>query len=170
MKQTKTKPEGRKEFRRMRVLTVDPGLGGTGLAFWSPGNLPKPYLTGILKANGKKDYLDRAALIVRHFRAYLGSVYPDLVVIENQAVWDDSEEAYASSRKGDIIKLAHLAGMLALAVMEAGKRVEMIAVAKWKGQLPKQAVNSRIKRVTGDVYADHISDAVGIGLSMMELI
>jgi len=84
-------------------------------------------------------------------------------------VYLGSEKGYASSQSGDLIKLCQLTGMLIGALALNGielNSLNLITPTEWKGQLPKEEVDRRIKRILKrkTKYPDHVSDAVGIGL------
>lgn len=157
-------------LKQYRVLTVDPGVRGTGVAFWLPGNLPGPYYTKAIRADNRLPWLARAEEIVRHYRAVLDTVHPQHVVIEDQEVWLNSAVGAAAANRGDLVKLAQLTGMLVLAARDFGRETALLPVRTWKGQLPKSAVNTRIRRELGEAYPDHVADAVGIGLHLQGLL
>ena len=71
----------------------------------------------------------------------------------------------APSGTGDLLKLMFQVGGVARMTQELGARFHPIPVNDWKGQMPKSAVISRIKkRLPGAEYNTHAWDAVGIGL------
>lgn len=149
------------------LLTVDPGLGGTGLAFWDDD--PAPYHTAVLKRIplaplDMEAWLAQAFSITERFGAMVRAYQPVHVAIEGQAIWDNTATAYAAAKRGDVLKLAVLAGMLAGRAYQNGAVVSFLSPARWKGQLPKRTVIARIKRKLGVTYPDHIADAVGMGL------
>ncbi|GAG23731.1 unnamed protein product, partial [marine sediment metagenome] len=51
-----------------------------------------------------------------------------------------------------------------------GSDVVYFTANEWKEQLTKGAVDKRIKRAIGEVYPEHVSDAVGMGLAVQGLL
>lgn len=158
---------------KVYLLTVDPGVGGTGWAYWWPKE-EKPETTGVLRAPVLGEWLERVYHIAGEFEELLHGwprvFRPELVVFEDQSIWDDSVAAHAAKRSGGVVKLAQLTGMLACKAMDNGCRVWFCSVRAWKGQLPKRAVQKRIERILGKKYPNHSADAVGIGLYLKGLL
>lgn len=152
------------------VLTVDPGLGGTGIVYWLNFDLPHPQWGKVLHSKHTRNHwIYRANSIVDQFKREIEPI-TGLVVIENQSMWDSSEAAFASARKGDIVKLAQLTGMMMKVALDAEMEVHLISPMNWKGQLPKRTVHSRIRKILGKKYREHEADAIGIGLHLQGLL
>ena len=161
-----------------RVLCVDPGLGGTGLAFWSSlsGSTRaslEPLATQVLKgpASGKYTWVYRAKEISFDFRISLIALKPQKVVFEVPGLWAGSAKSMASATRGDLFKEAMLVGMLMHAALELeGCDIYTVTPLEWKGQLSKQAVDNRIVRALGRrrTFPNHVSDAVGMGLAAVQ--
>jgi hypothetical protein len=85
------------------------------------------------------------------------------VYIEMPAFFESSEGAMVA-RKGDLVKLTWFVGLLC--GMFYPIPTELIEVNKWKGQLPKEVVERRIKKIDPAYHnlKSHSYDAVGIGL------
>ena len=150
------------------VLTVDPGLMGTGWALWR--NKKSPVGTGVLKTEHGKSAIsweERSHRISDGFSALLVTYTPKLVVIEFPGLFGADATSYAAASKGDLFKLTYLVGNLGVLVHRIGSKVETLPPSKWKGQMPKDVVDRRIMRAIGKKYPNHIGDAVGMGLYMM---
>ena len=153
------------------ILTVDPGLGGTGWAFWDKLECaPNEY--GVIRSPvtiTKWEY--KASTICREFDNILG-LLPyrcRICYIEFPKSWSQSQKSHAATYKGDLLKLAFLIGRL-VEILESKwdfEYVHLIEPHVWKGQLSKKQVNKRIRKELGESYPDHISDAVGMGLYLM---
>ena len=157
------------------VVTVDPGIRGSGFAYWErlyrtePGEVMAPRDIQLAVPKAKGSWQLRAGLVVERFKGFLYKHSPGLVVIELPEVWSDSEKSMASATKGDLIKLAVLCGRLEEATFEDNvtlTKTLYISPQQWKGQLSKRVVDKRIKASLQAEYPDHVSDAVGMGLSM----
>lgn len=155
------------------VLFVDPGLGGTGLAFWVSLAVPyqnnpqPPRRTHLITAMRKLSWTHRAQLITDEFSKFLRKWKPAFVIIESQEVWSTSEKSLASATKGDLFKTSILTGMLVRETsIQLGVQVELLSPLKWKGQLSKKAVFNRLRRAFGKKlkFQDHVDDAIGMGL------
>ncbi len=144
-------------------ITIDPGVGGTGWALWNAK-------WGLLK-NG-----------VIH-EAYGGQETDDLIIWKHRAIkvservremcWKGVDELYieypsvfgggVAAQSGAVVKLACLVGMIC---GSAGVNYfELVPVHAWKGNLPKDVVQRRIKKLLPNAKAEsHDWDAIGIGL------
>lgn len=81
-------------------------------------------------------------------------------------IWT-SGKSMASATRGDLFKLVYLIGQLSIG---NGEFIPfMIAPREWKGQLPKEEVIRRIKKLcpnVGSAIGNHEADAVGMGLAL----
>jgi hypothetical protein len=75
-----------------------------------------------------------------------------------------------AASKGDTLKLAFLVGCYSIALRKRDIDVHLVIPQRWKGQLPKDVVISRVRRELGDELCQqmnirsHAWDAVGLGL------
>jgi len=152
------------------VLTVDPGWN-TGYAFWEAHNkLPDVGMFKVSKAKSIASTEARLSDLWCKFEDLIDKYMPklELCIIESVQLWEGSLTSMTAARRGDIFKLSMLIGGYAKVCMDRGVDFEFLTAQQWKGQLTKKAVELRVKRRIGQVYAaDHITDAVGIGLSLM---
>ncbi len=162
-----------------KVLTIDPGMWRTGLAFWkflSNGRVvTHPVRTRLLQANKQHHWVRRSDEIIRQlcsFLATMGRYNIDLAIIEMPGLWMDSEVSMAAAAKGDLFKLAVLIGRIEETIKcheaDAGVTVVHVPPQMWKGQLPKRLVKKRIGWALHKEYPDDVEDAVGIGLSIQD--
>jgi Holliday junction resolvasome RuvABC endonuclease subunit len=151
----------------MSTIAIDPGVGGTGWAYWEedPEYAPStPFDTGVLKGRGS--WIEQATNIYYRMHDLIDRLgMPQLALIEYPAVFQSAGGRMAAGR-GDIVKLAVLTGMLISAV-EVCHTVKLVEVNVWKGQLPKYITQLRIQqllKINDSVWPSHVWDAVGIGL------
>lgn len=145
-------------------LTVDPGEH-TGWAYWSGTNKP---LTGQIRPAKTRELEPGLIHHWGEFKALLASCRPCTVIIEGVEIWEGSLVSMTSAKRGNLFKLAYLVGGYTQIANSKNIEVEIIPARRWKGQLTKDAVRSRVKRFNGQLYrTDHITDAVGIGVAIM---
>jgi len=156
-----------------RVLFVDPGLGGTGWAYfpWIQANATKktlaaPTITGVLTAPTNEKWDNRAWSYCAQFAGIINSCEPETVVLEYPELFSGDAKSQASAARGDLFKLTFLIGGLAQVAREATGKLPILVLPKeWKGQLPKPVVINRIKKQLGIDCQDHEGDAVAMGLA-----
>lgn len=168
-----------------RVMFVDPGLQGTGWAFFNRITAYRPpqvrrdaYVdgvgyedSGVYFCKGRQ-WEGRSADICAWFRGVINAYSPRIVVIEMPSAWSGSAISMSSVASGDLFKLTYLVGGLGQVVIDCGCRLPvLIKPAEWKGQLPKNVVIKRIRaRIPRLKPSDHEADAIGMGLSAQGLL
>lgn len=156
------------------MITVDPGLGGTGLAAWRDDE-SVPYNTKKLTVPTKVgDWVARSEQYSIDFQNYLKLHW------EVEEVWIEfpglhtTASGMASAQSGDIFKLTFLVGIYACHAWNYGMAARPLPVNDWKGTLSKDAIEFRVRRVLGDSltdsYPNHVLDAVGMGLHLKGLL
>lgn len=150
-------------------LTVDPGVN-TGWAYWGLTDNLQPMTYGVFRAPGPDTGLEqRLRHMYREFQNLMGKYKPNFVVIEGAEDWGDVQSRL-SSASGALQLLSFLVGGYAALSLP----VFIIKMPReWKGGLPKKALELRIARALGQdpgLYPEHAREAVGIGLSMMEVL
>lgn len=156
------------------LLTIDPGIGSTGWAYWDTSSL-EPRATGIIKTS--------PAVWSLHAKAQGVSLVHDVLSVNRKrrsmqifcefpSFFAGNSGGMAASQSGSIQKLAYLVGVYS-AMMTAEFPTSVftpILVRDWKGQLPKEVVIRRIKSILGEhackQFQKDIWDAVGIGLAI----
>lgn len=156
------------------VLSVDPGIQ-FGWALWNSETwhvCEPPVMTGIQKTSGyqKAPWSIRLDAIIEGFRDLVetsGGI--GALIIEWPAFFDTAGGRTVASR-GDLGKLHTVVGAIigAFQQLDTGLQVAYAPVHDWKGQLPKEVVKTRIRKIlpkgTTFEFKSHIWDAVGIGL------
>ena len=153
----------------INTITVDPGWY-TGLAYWS-GNLEPDFKLIKVRRIGKKKltWEEKIDSMSIQFKAYCHIVKPQTVYIESTTVYAQSAKSMSATRH--LMHLNVLIGEYRRGAKEAGaNKIKLLEPMEWKGQLSKKATDLRIKRINGLTYPSHISDAVGIGLSIQGLL
>ena len=153
-------------------MTVDPGVGGTGLAYWGVQRSTPTHTACIRPYHKKSVWTSRALEVAEQYRRYITLWAPMDIYIEEPSLWM-SAKGLASANRKDLLKLTQLIGMLILSteqMLGPRRTPRLISVQKWKGQLPKHIVTRRVERKTGIVYPDHVSDAVGMGLYVLGML
>lgn len=152
-----------KRENAIEFITIDSG-SNIGLAAFSSSNVPVRMcmFTGKLGdwefrlrfANWKFDeYLKTIEHIPNHTPAYI-----------EKPAFQESDKGLVCARGGSLYKLIKAFVLQAYILERNNFKVIEVPVVKWKGQLDKKKVDFRIKKLIDHEYAEHISDAVGIGL------
>jgi hypothetical protein len=166
------------------LFSVDPGHGGTGLAVFRPGLEPslELYDTCILTATTPADWQLRNDKLVMLFESKLRGWRTDLVEANKLAIGGGMrctvaieypafmQRGIVSSQRGDITKLTFLVGRYAQVASSLGMHYKLVPVNDWKGQMTKDAVRARLRRIYDTEqlpFKSHAEDAVGIGLWVM---
>lgn len=157
--------------RAVRLLAIDPGLTGTGAAVWTRSG-PVPDEVFVVKSDlGKKaDWIDRCANIAGHLMNIIHTHEIESVVCEMMEM-HSSARAQMMWRAGDFQRTLVLIGTIhGMAIENQVKEFAVVPPSVWKGQLPKEVMERRIRRIVGDRQCErlgiqtHAWDAVGIGL------
>lgn len=162
------------------ALFVDPGLGGTGWAYFEnfntmPSRPTLPAASGVIllsRKRGQEDgWISHVADIASHFRGTLSAYAPRLVVIEQPQLWENDAKSHAATtvgakgEPGDLFKLTYLVGQIGFLSKDMlGVLPILIHPFEWKGQLPKELVLHRLEKL-GVKADDHEADAIGMGIA-----
>jgi hypothetical protein len=156
--------------------SIDPGLGGTGVAVWLARMPSRLYRKALLSKGTLKDETKEAGIAERS--SALAAAVVGLLATQcgNGLLRAYIEEPAnmgggVAARRGDLVKLALTAGAIATAIKIQFPRckVIMVPVIQWKGNAPKEITNRRVCELMGWPQSDikkqnHELDAVGIGL------
>lgn len=145
----------------MAYLTIDPGLGGTGWAVWTNDWILTDY--GVVFA-GTKNKINAKQDLAKKLYAEIHSYNIKRAYIEYPAKFSGVKGDMVAGG-GSLVKLAEFVGYLR-AYLDM-RKIETLAVPviEWKGQMPKEAVKHRIRRVLPEAKpTSHDWDAIGIGL------
>lgn len=169
-------PRGNHVFAN--VITMDPGLEGTGWAIFAglrADGKPKsrPISSGVIRPKKIGSWQQKANDVCCTFVGIVAACENPVIIMEFPELWATGKSfASASGAQGDLFKLAYLVGGLARTGHElAIFQPVLVSPRDWKGQLPKDVVMSRIRKVLGDIrLRDHEADAIGIGLAAQGLL
>jgi len=151
----------------MHNLCIDPGIAGTGWALfdhkWNLQDHGNIHSKQMCWENKIEDILKQLQTI--------SFGLPFKIYIEFPAKFSGVKGDMVAG-KGDLVKLTYFVGILIgrfTATKKWCKSWELIEVVKWKGQMPKEAVIKRIKRIYSKKVlkkeiTNHAWDAVGLGL------
>lgn len=146
----------------MRYITIDPGLTGTGYAIWETDWALVEngvYTPKVAKPLPQKRIDICESLIYTCSKHNVKHAY-----IEYPQMFGGNKGSMVAA-KGDLVKLAALVGYISGCLAINNIKVWDVTVIEWKGQMTKEAVINRIKRLIPYVKAkSHDYDAIGIGL------
>lgn len=147
----------------MSIVTVDPGLTGTGWAVWDKNWELIDH--GVIKAKSNlTPQQDRKQILSSRLHTQIAIFSPEIMYIEYPAKFSSVKGDMVAGR-GDLVKLAQLVGYFHAYFNAKGLRTLDVTVNEWKGQMPKEAVMRRIKRLLPKVRPhSHDYDAIGLGL------
>jgi hypothetical protein len=166
-----------RKYDGQHIWCVDPGVIGTGIARWErwcTDELHPPtgtyQITPTMSSRARWEI--RFHNMMDLFTNRLVSHIPSVVVIESAGLWGQSARSTTAALQGDTFKLAYLIGAMLYASTMCGSIAMLIAPQDWKGQLSKKMVSNRIQAVLNvgskSMWVrEHVSDAVGMGLSLM---
>lgn len=141
-----------------RIVTVDPGLGGTGYAVWN--EKWKLLDHGVVVSKEKENWGHKAVEIAFQLSGLLPE---DFTLYIELPELHQSPGGMVTARSGALVKLAWFTGFLSSYLMPL--KFNFVTPTSWKGQLPKTVVKERIKKILPNLKArSHDWDAVGIGL------
>lgn len=166
------------------ILTVDPGVGGTGLSLWNKDRWHTangPIWCGnITPGRGPQDWLARVDRLCDKLHDFMiewslwgesGVTYGPVVeaYMEMPKFFSDKAAGTMVAETGDLIKLAYISGAIGQVIHNHEVILHHIRVDQWKGQLGKPIVIERIKkRLPGIVQElnpkSHSWDSIGLGL------
>ncbi len=160
--------------RWFRILFIDPGITGSGCAFWkelvrkADGKASPPDITEVLSPPTKDSWPSRVRMLSAWMHGLVHSLLPTHIVIEFPELWSGSAISQASASTGSLFKLTYLVGAYGeIARDHIGREPVLVSPNTWKGQLSKVAVKARIARaLDNEEYREHIADAVGMGLAV----
>jgi hypothetical protein len=147
------------------VISIDPGLTGTGYAVFGKRGLIR---CGVLTAPRGWEWYDK----IRWYCDELETIYERQSITARQPIVLELPEFFQSAggqltaRSQALVKLSMLTGAIHYCL---GVGV-LITPTKWKGQLPKEVVVKRLRKRLGTAVlnrvkpSSHAWDAIGIGL------
>lgn len=154
-----------------RVMVIDPGVGGTGIATWEHDKWKDSECHNPLYAHcsygDSPSWLSKAASIATHVRNIVAN--EDIVSIHCEfPQFFDSSGGHMVAARGDLQKLTFIVGVFSEIAWSHRIPFYPHEVGEWKGQMSKKAVIQSIKRrlpLIDDINPEsHAWDAIGIGL------
>lgn len=151
-----------------RLLSIDPGLSGTGVVYWHVG---VPKRAGVIhprRYESVNDELAERALSIADQVLDFPYKWEQLVVVIEFPEYQEGLKGRTARSKGDLDKLSFLVGVI-VGQFPRGTRIALPHVRDWKGQLPKDVVQRRMLKHYGKWHIDrlgvksHAWDALGIG-------
>jgi Holliday junction resolvasome RuvABC endonuclease subunit len=151
------------------LLAVDPGLNSCG---WAVFHHQEPVRAGIIepRERGGDAFISRCATVVRQLRNQILEEDPPVEVVCEWMQMFGSASSAMAWKTGDLQRPIFLVGMLAGRLWIPADRFHVVTPNEWKGQLPKDEVIRRIRKLLGEPMCDQLHlvkdawDAVGIGL------
>jgi Holliday junction resolvasome RuvABC endonuclease subunit len=149
--------------KKLVILTVDPGLNGTGWAVWDYNDM-RFIDAGIIKPWKNLSWQDEGQYILRHLLDLREQYDIPSLYIEYPAFFG-SAGGQVTAASGALVKLSWLVGLIC-GGFHSSTKVFLTPVNEWKGQLPKSVVSQRIIAIDSQFkkYKSHAHDAIGIGL------
>jgi hypothetical protein len=150
------------------LMTIDPGLQGTGIAIWKDRRL---VYTTVLTSRGAEssDWIDRVNRIAVQVQE-LAIEYHVREMVSEWMEMHQSARAQMMWKSGDFQRTLFLIGTIYGLCEHFVVEFTTIPPSKWKGQLPKSVTINRVKKILGPSIGarlgieTHAWDAVGIGL------
>src|SRR6266540_651688 len=154
------------------LLSIDPGLGGTGWAIWRGQVELKLHMAGVITASKRSENFviradDIATQLHQMTQRHGGNHLTEYKAICEFPDFQDSGVRSMGWRSGDLQKLTYLVGVLA-ATLYCDEFIP-VKPHRWKGQLPKRVVEARLLKKIGAARCavlgikTHACDTVGIG-------
>jgi hypothetical protein len=160
-----------------KMLAIDGGLSGTGLALFERDAKGRMQPTRVEVFTPKKTlpYMQKAQEIADFIMfTFVQPAWGATESFHGVMEFPAYQEGAARSmgwKSGDLQKLTYLIGVLTAAV--PWTRVTHVLPRDWKGQLPKDVVERRLRRDLGDYVCEKLGvkthgwDALGIGLHVL---
>lgn len=149
------------------ILACDPGWH-TAIAVLRCGQVVRAYIANCpKKLSGQR--MEQTEFMRQQFKTMLQAAFmlysPSLVLLEGVQIYSNSVKSQVAAFRGDTVALATLVGVYVSVAKDFCENVQIVLPREWRGSMSDQVVLNRVKRATGEDYPEHISDAVGIGLS-----
>lgn len=162
-------------------LTLDPGIN-IGVAVWTDTQTEPLYFSSFPPNRGVKmdgdvqTYCYKCISALEKFESYIAnsSLHPEKLYVEWPAFF-----SRVTAQRGDLVKLTFALGWLAKFATAQGAEFVPLEIVKWKGQLPKEIVQKRIRKILTpkwceksglELATEHAWDAVGMGLAVKGLL
>jgi len=156
----------------VQILSIDPGVAGTGVAVWSRiawgHGKPTDVFNLYPRKDAGRDFTSKTCSLLKRLEESV-----DLKEVTE--VWCEMPEFFQSAggmmvaSSGDLSKLTFMVGALAGHLWKYGIVFKTVCPTVWKGQLTKDMVIRKIQHIIPDIEKSmdpksHSWDAIGIGL------
>lgn len=153
------------------ILTIDPGLGGTGWALWELEKfslLVPPLDSGAITiARGDRPWWWHCIEVAQHVQCIMQQSGASTVYVE-QPQFMEGGKGLAAARDGDLVKLTSIFGAIMGICNNQNRAFCPVPIPEWKGNMPKEVfeprIRSKLPRWSPKTKTTHEMDAVGIGL------
>jgi Holliday junction resolvasome RuvABC endonuclease subunit len=150
-------------------MSIDPGIAGTGWALWRPQK-DDPQKYGSISVHNKTQWNQRAVEVAERVGAVAVRNSVEVAYVEEPAFMQ-SAGGQVTAASGSLVKLAFTVGCICSRLESLEIDAILVPVRDWKGQLSKETVEDRLRRIfpnLADLKAPtHVFDAIGIGLHAM---
>lgn len=146
-------------------LAIDPGTRSLGYALFSDAPGPEALVAHETIKAPSSDYVERIQQMIRELDQIYADFELDVLVVEQPGIFA-SHESRESMMSGNLQKLSFMVGaLIAWASLRTVTQIELVPVAKWKGNWSKEKTLQRLKEYYPglDVKSLDESDAIGIG-------
>ena len=148
----------------LSFITVDPGLGGTGWAYFETA-MSAPIHFGTVN-DQKGTWPSRSKKIADEIAGIIHGLGDPPVLMEWPGFWGGSVKSFSSMERGDLFKLCYLIGSISQSLMILPR---LVAPILWKGQMTKHMTKRRLIMRLGEEFnniSEHCVDAIGMGLAL----
>lgn len=157
--------------RGSRLLSIDPGLRGCGVAYFYEGVLKHALYVANPVISGRGYFAHAAMASAVHEKFHPADMHIVKVVIEHPTIYPGS--AQQKGDPNDLIDVACVGSALGAYYKDCG--LETVFPMEWKGQTPKEIMNERCRLALSDderkridecsAHLRHnVMDGIGIGL------
>lgn len=155
------------------ILSVDPGIGGTGWAAWEEKDFAKrlrcPVACGNLYAHSSANGMVEKSFSILDKLEPIFERYSVKMLISEEPEFFDSAGGHMTAVTGDLIKLTFFVGTLAGLCHSLDIDFSSVPPSEWKGQTSKEQVIRKLLHILPDLDRklrpkSHSYDAIGIGL------
>lgn len=157
---------------RETVVTIDPGIRGTGLAIWDLKTWKTatiPLATFVVTPPQEEKWVQAIGTLYDQIEP----IFEEYKVVKAYCEFPEyfsSGKGHAATSKGQIYKLSCLVGVFMGIMLAKGCTLIPVQVHAWKGQLSKDAVITRLLKIEPKLddlgINTHAWDAVGIAFSL----
>ena len=149
------------------IISCDPGwhtaiaiVNGADVLHTAIANCPK-------KLSGQR--MEQMEYMRQEFKKMLDWAcllhQPELILLEGVQIYSNSVKSQVAAFRGDTVALATLVGVYVSEAKAYCENVKIVLPREWRGSMKDEVVVNRVRRATGKDFPEHVSDAVGIGLS-----